>query len=310
MYKGLSIAAVVPAHNEEDLIVKTVGSMPPLVDRVIVVDDASTDATVEQALATADPRLELVRHERNTGVGGAIISGHRRAIELQTDVAVVMAGDAQMDPAYLPDLLDPIADEGYAFTKADRFFGFDSFAGMPRHRIVGNVVVGFLAKASTGYWNLFDPLNGYTATRTDTLARLPLERIRTDYAFECDILVYLNTIRARAMDVPIPAVYGDERSGIRLFRDAGKLLWSLFRGFWRRIVWKYVLWSFSPVAIFLFVGLALVAWAVGFGAWVVYETVGDPVASTATVLMSVGPLLVGINLLIVATVLDILETPR
>ena len=109
MYKGLSIAAVVPAHNEEELIVKTVGSMPPLVDRVIVVDDASTDATAEQALATADPRLELVRHERNTGVGGAIVSGHRRAIELEADVAVVMAGDAQMDPAYLPDLLDPIA---------------------------------------------------------------------------------------------------------------------------------------------------------------------------------------------------------
>jgi glycosyltransferase involved in cell wall biosynthesis len=310
MYKGLSIAVVVPAFNEEDLIIKTVGSMPPLVDRVIVVDDASTDATAERALASGDPRLDLVRHGRNMGVGGAIVSGHRRAIALDADVAVVMAGDAQMDPAYLPDLLDPIADDDYAFTKADRFFGFDSFKSMPRHRVVGNIVVGFLAKASTGYWNLFDPLNGYTATRTDALARLPLERIRTDYAFECDILVYLNTIRARALDVPVPALYGDERSGIRLFRDAAKLLLSLFRGFWRRIIWRYVLWSFSPVAIFLFAGLALVAWAVGFGAWVVYETIGEPEASTATVLMSVGPLLVGINLLIVATVLDIFETPR
>jgi glycosyltransferase involved in cell wall biosynthesis len=310
MFKGLSIAVVVPAHNEEALIAQTVTSMPELVDHIVVVDDASTDATGEKATATADPRLELIRHEQNKGVGGAILTGHRRAIDLGADVAVVMAGDAQMDPEYLPQLLDPICDDGYDFTKADRFFGFDSFQGMPRYRVVGNVVVGFLAKASTGYWNLFDPLNGYTATRTSALERLPLERIRADYAFECDILVYLNTIRARAKDVPIPAVYGDERSGIRLFRDARRLLWSLFKGFWRRIVWKYVLWSFSPVAIFLFAGLALVGWSIVFGAWVVYETIGDPVASTATVLMCVGPLLVGINLLIVATVLDILETPR
>jgi hypothetical protein len=110
--------------------------------------------------------------------------------------------------------------------------------------------------------------------------------------------------------VPIAARYGEERSGIRLLREARKLLWSLFRGFWRRMVWKYVLWSFSPVAIFLFAGLALVGWAMLFGAWIVYQTLGNPVASTATVLMCVGPLLVGINLLIVATVLDILETPK
>jgi glycosyltransferase involved in cell wall biosynthesis len=310
MYKGLRIAVVVPAHNEEALIAKTVGSMPDFVDHILVVDDASSDATGEKARAGGDGRVQVIRHEQNKGVGGAIISGHRRAIEIGADVAVVMAGDAQMDPEYLPALLDPIADDDYAFTKADRFFGFDSFQGMPRYRIFGNVVVGFLAKASTGYWNLFDPLNGYTATRTDALERLPLERIRIDYAFECDILVYLNTIRARALDVPVPAVYGDERSGIRLFRDARKLLWSMFKGFWRRMLWKYVLWSFSPVAIFLFFGLLLVGWAVAFGVWILYWTLGTPEASTATVLLSVGPLLVGINLLIVATVLDILDTPR
>jgi glycosyltransferase involved in cell wall biosynthesis len=310
MHSGLRIAVVVPAHNEEALIAATVSSMPDLVDHIVVVDDASTDATAEKAQATGDERLEIITHVSNRGVGGAILSGHRRAIELGADVAVVMAGDGQMDPDFLPALLDPICDDDYDFTKADRFFGFDSFSGMPRHRIVGNVVVGFLAKASTGYWNLFDPLNGYTAVRTEALRRLPLDRVRADYAFECDILVYLNTIRARGKDVPVPAIYGDERSGIRLFREARKLLWAMFRGFWRRIIWKYVLWSFSPVAIFLFAGLALVGWGVGFGAWVVYESLGAPEASTATVLMSVAPLLVGINLLIVATVLDILEAPR
>jgi glycosyltransferase involved in cell wall biosynthesis len=309
MYKGLRIAAVVPAHNEEDLIAKTITSMPDLVDHILVIDDASKDGTAARARGTLDERLEVITNERNLGVGGAIVAGHRRAIEIRADIAVVMAGDAQMDPVYLPLLLDPICDEGYAFTKADRFFGFDSFQGMPRARVLGNVLVGFLAKAATGYWHLFDPLNGYTASRCDALAKLPLERIRRDYSFECDLLVYLNITRARAKDVPVPALYGQERSGIRLFREGRRLLWSLFLGFWRRMTWKYVLWSFSPIAIFLVGGLLLCAWGLGFGLWVLVATAGPPVASTATVILAVGPLLVGINLLIVTTVLDSLESP-
>ena len=310
MYKGLTVAAVVPAHNEEMLIGRTVSTMPDIVDRIIVVDDASIDATEDRARAAGGDRLEVITHESNQGVGGAILTGHRRAIELGIDIAVVMAGDAQMDPGFLPALLDPICDEGYDFTKADRFFAFDSFQGMPRTRVIGNVLVGFLAKAATGYWNLFDPLNGYTATRCDVLRKLPLDRIRRDYSFECDLMVYLNITRARAKDVPVPAVYGGERSGIRMLSAGRKLLWSLFLGFWRRMTWKYVLWSFSPIAIFLFAGLFLCAFGVGFGIWVFVATLGPPVASTATVLISVGPLLVGINLLIMATVLDVLESPE
>lgn len=310
MYEGLRVAAVVPAFNEEALIGGTVSTMPDLVDHVIVVDDASTDATAEKARAAGDDRLEVVVHERNQGVGGAILSGHRRAIEIGADVSVVMAGDAQMDPDHLPTLLDSIAAGGYDFAKADRFFDFGSYQGMPRTRVIGNIVVGFLAKAATGYWHLFDPMNGYTAVRTEALRRLPLDRIRRDYSFECDLLVYLNIIHAKGKDIPVPAVYGEERSGIRLFRAGRKLLWALFRGFWRRMMLKYVLWSFSPVAIFLFSGLALCLWGIGFGIGITIATMGPPVASAATVLMSVGPLLVGINLVIVAWVLDVLESPR
>jgi glycosyltransferase involved in cell wall biosynthesis len=277
---------------------------------VIVVDDASADATAEKASAAGDDRVEVIVHERNQGVGGAILSGHRRAMEMGADVSVVMAGDAQMDPDHLPALLDPIAADGYDFAKADRFFDFGSYQGMPRARFVGNVLVGFLAKAATGYWHLFDPLNGYTAVRTDALRRLPLDRVRLDYSFECDLLVYLNIIHAKGKDVPVPAVYGEERSGIRLFRAGRKLLWSLWKGFWRRMMWKYLLWSFSPIAIFLFAGLALCLWGIGFGIGITLATLGPPEASAATVLISVGPLLVGINLLIVAWVLDVLESPR
>ena len=310
MYKGLRIAVVVPAFNEEALIATTVSTVPDLVDHVLLVDDASTDATADKARAAGDERLEVITHERNRGVGGAVITGHRRAVEIGADVSVVMAGDAQMDPEYLPALLDPIADDGYDFAKADRFFDFGSYEGMPRARVIGNVLVGFLAKASTGYWHLFDPLNGYTAIRTDPLRRLPLHRIRQDYSFECDLLGYLNIIHAKGKDVPVPAVYGEERSGIRLFRAGRKLLWSLWKGFWRRMMWKYLLWSFSPIAIFLFAGLALCLWGVGFGIGITVATLGPPEASAATVLISVGPLLVGINLLIVAWVLDVLESPK
>ena len=310
MYKGLRVAVVVPAYNEEALIGTTVATMPDLVDHIVVVDDASTDATGEKARATGDERVDVITHDQNRGVGAAILTGHQRALDIDADVSVVMAGDAQMDPDYLPLLLDPIVDGGYDFTKADRFFDFDSYEGMPRTRVIGNVLVGFLAKAATGFWHLFDPLNGFTALRTDALRRLPFDRIRRNYGFECDLLVYLNIIRSKGRDVPVPAMYGEERSGIRLFREGRKLLWSLFVGFWRRMLWKYLLWSFSPIAIFLFGGLALILWGIGFGIAIAISTLGAPAASAATVLISVGPLLVGINLLIVAWVLDVLESPR
>jgi glycosyltransferase involved in cell wall biosynthesis len=310
MYKGLRVAVVVPAFNEEALIGTTVSAMPDLVDHIVVVDDASADATADKAGAVGDERLEVITHGVNQGVGGSVVTGHRRAIELGADVSVVMAGDAQMDPEYLPALLDPIAEGGYDFSKADRFFDFGSYEGMPRVRVFGNILVGFLAKASSGYWHLFDPLNGYTAVRTEALKRLPLDRIRRDYSFECDLLVYLNITHAKGKDVPVPAQYGEERSGIRLFREGRKLVWSMWRGFWRRMMWKYLLWSFSPIAIFLFAGLALCLWGIGFGIGIALSTLGPPEASAATVLISVGPLLVGINLLIVAWVLDVLESPR
>lgn len=310
MYKDLRVAVVIPAFDEEAFIGQTVSTVPDFVDHVLVVDDASTDATAEKARVAGDERLEVITHERNLGVGSAILTGHRRAIEIDADVSVVMAGDAQMDPDYLPALLDPIAEDGYDFAKANRFFDFGSYEGMPRARAIGNVLVGFMAKASTGYWYLFDPLNGYTAVRTDRLSRLPLDRVRHDYSFECDLLNYLNIIHAKGKDVPVPAVYGDERSGIRLLKTSRKLLWSFWRGFWRRMVWKYVLWSFSPVAIFLFAGLALCLWGIGFGVGIAVTSLGAPTASAATVLISVGPLLVGINMLIVAWVLDVLGSPR
>ena len=216
MYRDLRVAVVVPAHNEERLVGTVIRTSPDLVDHIIVVDDASPDGTAEAARAVGDPRAEVITLEVNQGVGGAILAGHRRALELGADVSVVMAGDAQMDPAYLPTLLDPIADGTAQFTKANRFYGPGTFEGMPRYRIVGNIVMSFMTKAASGYWNLFDPLNGYTAIHRSALEPLDLDRIAKRYDFENDLLVNLNILRVRARDVPIPAVYGDEVSGLKL----------------------------------------------------------------------------------------------
>jgi glycosyltransferase involved in cell wall biosynthesis len=310
MYKGLTVCVVVPAYNEERLIAETLRTMPELVDHVVVVDDCSPDKTSEMARSVDDPRVEVIRHEVNTGVGGAIITGHRRAVEIGGDVDVVMAGDAQMDPNYLGALLDPIADEGYGFTKANRFFGWESFRGMPRHRVFGNVVLSFMTKVASGYWNLFDPQNGYTAIRQSVLARLPLDKISQRYQFENDLLIHLAILSVRAKDVPIPAVYGTEVSGMKLSRVASEISTLLFKRFWQRIWWKYVLWSFSPIALLLFCGLGLLGFGLAWGIFAVVNAVGSHSPTAGTVLLAVAPSMTGIYLLVQALVLDIQATPN
>jgi glycosyltransferase involved in cell wall biosynthesis len=309
VYRNRTIAAVVPAFREEALIGRTISTMPDYVDHIVVVDDCSPDRTSEAALAVGDPRVTLIRHEVNTGVGGAIITGHRKAAELGADIDVVMAGDAQMDPAYLPDLLEPIIEGGLGFAKANRFFSLKSFESMPRYRIFGNIVLSFLTKLASGYWHLFDPQNGYTAITQDTLRRLPLNRIASRYSFENDLLINLNILRVPAIDVPIPAVYGEEVSTIKLKRVVPELVRLLLFGFWRRFFYKYVLWSFSPIALFVFAGLALVVFGGGWGIWVLAYTLGPPEASAGSVLLSVAPLLVGVQMLLYALMLDIQESP-
>ena len=285
-------------------------TMPDFVDHIVVVDDLSPDSTSEAALAVGDPRVVVIRHEVNKGVGGSIVTGHHKAMQLGADIDVVMAGDGQMDPAHLPALLDPVVDRGYGFAKANRFYSTTSYAGMPRHRLLGNIVLTFMTKAASGYWNLVDPQNGYTAITRPVLERLPLDRIAERYEFENDQLIWLNILDVRATDVPIPAVYGAERSSIRLHKVVPRLVWLLFTGFWRRIFLKYVLWSFSPVALLLFVGSFLVLVGLVVGAWATWESLGPATASAGTVLLAVTPFLTGVPMLVQALALDIAATPK
>jgi glycosyltransferase involved in cell wall biosynthesis len=309
MFEDCRIAAVVPAYNEAKLIGTTISTMPDFVDIIVVVNDCSTDETSQRALEVGDPRVVLVEHTVNTGVGGAILDGHAKALELGSDVNVVMAGDAQMDPEYLPALLSPICSQGYEFTKANRFFSRSSYSAMPTMRMLGSVGLSFATKVASGYWNLFDPQNGYTAVHRTALRRLDLNQIRRGYEFENDLLIWLNIANARARDIPIPARYGDEVSTMKISKVAPTIAGLLLRGFWRRMMLKHVLASFSPVAALFFSGLALITFGLAVGVWVLVETLGPPAASTGSVLLSVGPLLTGIHMLIAAWTLDIQSTP-
>lgn len=283
--------------------------MPSYVDHIVIVDDCSPDGTSDVVKSILDDRVTLIRHEVNQGVGGAIITGHKAAMELGSDVNVVMAGDAQMDPAYLPALLDRVTRDGYGFAKANRFFAPESFEGMPRHRVFGNIVLSFMTKLASGYWNLFDPQNGYTAIRTEVLRRVPLERVSRRYSFENDLLIHLNILQIGAVDVPIPAVYADEVSSIRLSKVVPELLNLFMRGFWRRIWYRYVLWSFSPIALLLVLGLVLFGMGTLVALWVCFQIASSVIATAATVMLAALPLMIGTQMLISALQLDIQAAP-
>lgn len=309
MFNSAVIAAVVLAYNEAEMISTVIDTMPDFVDHIVIVDDCSPDQTSQVVASSTDPRVTLIRHEENSGVGGAIITGHRAAMELGADVNVVMAGDAQMDPRYLPALLEHVTAMGFGFAKANRFFSPESFRGMPRHRVFGNILLSFMTKLASGYWHLFDPQNGYTAIRTEVLKRVPLDRVAQRYSFENDLLIHLNILRVAATDVPIPALYGAEVSGIRLGSVIPELMVLLTRGFWRRIWYRYVLWSFSPIALLLVLGIILFGFGLIVAIWVCFQVASSVVATAATVMLAALPLMIGTQLLISALQLDIQASP-
>jgi glycosyltransferase involved in cell wall biosynthesis len=236
VFAGLTICVVIPAFNEARAIVRTVRAVPTWVDRIIVVDDASHDGTSRLARRIGRRGLEIVRHAENRGVGGAIITGYRRALDLGLDVAVVMAGDGQMDPADLPALLRPIADGRADYVKGNRFRHRDVWTEMPITRIAGNVVLSLATKIASGYWHLFDSQCGYTAITRRALAALELERVFPRYGYPTDLLARLHAAKQRVEDVPVRPIYGPSwRSGIGLSTAIYPVAWVLARAWLGRL---------------------------------------------------------------------------
>jgi len=260
MYLEKSIAVVVPAFNEEKLISQTLSDIPPLVDRVIVVDDASTDntLTVLEGIAEKDDRVHLIHHRVNQGVGSAIVSGYKTALELSMDVTVVMAGDAQMDPNDLVHILEPVAKGAADYTKGNRLFYGDAWNMIPHYRYLGNSFLSFLTKIASGYWHVADSQSGYTAVSLNVLQRLDLDKIYKRYGMPNDLLIKLNQYDFRVRDIHIRPVYNvGEKSGIRLMEVIPRILWILLKGFWKRLFFKYVIKDFHPLVFFYLLSFLL-----------------------------------------------------
>src|SRR3954449_12495602 len=258
MFEGKRVAVVVPAHDEEQLVGTTLAGIPAFVDRIYVVDDGSRDATADRARTSGDPRVEVVAHERNRGVGAAIVTGYRRALSEGDDVVAVMAADNQMDPAELEMLVAPVARGEVDYAKANRLFTGQAWELIPRNRYLGNAVLSMMTKIASGYWHVADSQAGYTALGLDTLALLDLDRIYRLYGFPNDMLVHLNVINARVRDYPSRPIYGvGERSGIRLRKVIPRMSWLLVKGFFWRMKEKYVIRDFHPLVFFYALGLLM-----------------------------------------------------
>jgi len=288
MLEGKRVAVVVPAHDEERLIATTLGGIPDFVDRIIVVDDGSADATTERVRSFADTRVELVVHERNRGVGAAIVTGYKRALDEDIDVICVMAGDNQMDPEDLEALVRPVARGEVDYAKANRLFTGQAWELIPRTRYLGNAVLSMLTKIASGYWHVADSQSGYAAIGKDTLALLDLDRVYTYYGFPNDLLVHLNVVNARVRDFPSRPVYGvGERSGIRYHKVAPRISWLLIKAFFWRLREKYIIRDFHPLVFFYAFGF--IATLAGFVLGIVeiaYRIAGNAVSVGTVVLIA------------------------
>ncbi len=266
MLEGKRVAVVVPAHNEEQLIVSTLQGIPGFVDRIFVVDDASTDATAERARSVDDSRVEVIVHDRNRGVGAAIVTGYKRALTERIDATAVMAGDNQMDPDELEALSLPVVRDELDYAKANRLFTGSAWTLIPHSRYLGNAVLSLFTKIASGYWHVADSQAGYTVLSMRILQLLDLDRIYQSYGFPNDLLVHLNVWSARVRDFPSRPVYGvGERSGIRYRRVVPRISWLLVRGFFWRMREKYVIRDFHPLVFFYFLGFLMTTVGLALG---------------------------------------------
>ncbi|SLN22882.1 glycosyltransferase family 2 protein [Oceanibacterium hippocampi] len=262
MYKSATIAVVVPAYNEETQIGRVIETMPDIVDSIVIVDDKSRDGTADRVRAYQkdNPRVVLVEHAVNQGVGGAIASGYKWARDNDIDIAVVMAGDGQMDPDDLPRIVEPVATGGFDYSKGNRLIYADAYTTIPKTRFFGNAILSLLTKIASGYWHIADSQTGYTAIGKRALAEIDWDRMYKRYGQPNDLLVTLNVHECRVKDVPVRPVYNvGEKSGIRIHKVVFTIGWLLFKRFMWRLGTKYLIRDFHPLILFYGLGMFLLA---------------------------------------------------
>lgn len=306
------IAVVIPSYRVKKHILNVIAGIGDEVDRIYVIDDRCPEETGKFVQAQCTDARVIVRfNEHNLGVGGAVMAGYRCALEDGAHIIVKIDGDEQMDPALIPRFVHPIIDGRVDYTKGNRFFNLNQIRQMPSLRLFGNACLSFLNKLSSGYWDIFDPTNGYTAIHADTLRELPLDKISNRYFFESDMLFRLNLQKAVVADIPMDARYADESSSMQIHQIVGEFLLKHLRNFGKRIFYNYYLRDMSLASIELPLGLILFLFGTLFGVTQWISSASNNVATPAgTVMLSALPTLMGLQLILAFLAFDIGSVPK
>lgn len=306
------VAVVVPCYRASQHVLGVLAAIPAMVTSIHVVDDACPDHSGRHVLSGCDdPRVRVHFNDRNLGVGGAVLRGYTEAHAAGAEVIVKIDGDGQMDPALLQSFVAPILRGEADYTKGNRFFDLANIGRMPPLRIFGNAMLSFMAKLSTGYWDIFDPTNGYTAIHADVARRLPADRISQRYFFESDLLFRLNTLRAVVIDIPMDARYGDEISNLRVHRVVGDFLLKHARNWFKRVFYNYYLRDLSVASLELVAGAGLMMAGTLYGVYHWIESAQTGTETTAgTVMLAALPVIVGLQFVLGFLSYDIASVPR
>jgi glycosyltransferase involved in cell wall biosynthesis len=306
-----NVVVVIPCYKVSLQIMEVINNIGEECNRIIVVDDACPEksgALVERECI--DERVTVIYNESNLGVGGAVLAGYRLALDFNADIVVKIDGDGQMEPSLIPKFIEPISQHQADYTKGNRFYHIPNLSEMPLIRLFGNAVLSFFTKLSSGYWNNFDPTNGYTAIQSSLIPLLPPEKVSNDYFFESDMLFRLNLLQAKVVDVPMSAKYSSESSNLMVRKIIPIFLYKNIQNLIKRLFYNYFLRDFSAASIELISGFALATFGFLFGAWEWYAHVqAGEIASTGTVMVSVLPLVIGFQFLIAFLNFDLTNTP-
>lgn len=308
----MTVAVIIPSFKVRKQILEVIDGVINQVDAVYVVDDCCPDGTAEYVRGNrTDPRLYVIQHPENKGVGGATITGYLAAIADGHTVLVKMDGDDQMDAAYLPALIAPILRGQADYTKGNRFFGLDYLQQMPIIRLLGNATLSFVNKVATGYWDVMDPTNGYTAIHARIISLLPLNKLNQRFFFESDMLFRLSTIRAVVRDVPMPARYGDETSNLNISTVLATWPKLYLARFFKRIWYGYFLRDLNVGSVEIVLGLLSMVGGAFFGGieWFQAASVGRETPS-GTVMLAALPIILGFQLMLSAIIFDVNNVPR
>lgn len=306
-----TIAVVIPCYKVRNHILDVIRRIGSLVDLIIIVDDKCPEETgLFVKSSVSDPRVHVIFHSCNMGVGGAVLSGYQFGLVQGADILIKIDGDGQMDPGLIPKFIYPIIDGTADYTKGNRFYDLSSIKSMPVARLFGNATLSFLSKISSGYWNLFDPTNGYTAIHAKLLKHIPFSKISKRYFFESDMLFRLNLLRAKVVDVPMFAIYGDEISSLKISRVIGPFAIGHVKNFFKRLFYNYYLRDFNFASISLVFGLLFLIFGMGVGLFSWYLSVSTGIVATSgTVMLATLPVFLGFQMILFFLSYDISSVP-